>query len=263
MKKLTPMLGLGWRWRMVAPALSRAGRRWADKIDASNVAQIKDLVSPGIEWLGARHADHRRRDQVDPAAEEVTRRRPWRSVPGQVSCRPTWTPPRSWVAGLPFLKIDPADPMAAQKIAWNLDRKPLITDDLDSRNFDADVGTIGERPRDGSSVTLLDHLCRLMYRRPPCGRSEADDAQHRRRAVPSITAPDPRAVRPEGRRRHQLPLLRRSRDSRTTELYLPSLRRVRPFVVRAALDRLSGQGLRPDSIYHGYDGTTRVDGSGS
>ena len=51
MKKLTPMLGLMAVACLAAPVVARADVKPGDKIDASNVAQIKDLVSPGIEWL--------------------------------------------------------------------------------------------------------------------------------------------------------------------------------------------------------------------
>ena len=50
MKKLTPILGLLARRCLLVPVLARADVKPGDKITGANVEQIKDLISPGIEW---------------------------------------------------------------------------------------------------------------------------------------------------------------------------------------------------------------------
>ena len=163
MKKLTPMLGLMAVACLAAPVVARADVKPGDKIDASNVAQIKDLVSPGIEWL-VQHGMPITVVETKPISLPKKYQEATEKYSGQVKLSPDGRRLEGWVAGLPFPKIDPADPQAAQKIAWNFDRKPLITDDLDSRNFDADVGTIeSDREMGIERHYLLDHLRRLMY----------------------------------------------------------------------------------------------------
>jgi hypothetical protein len=50
MKKLTPTLGLAAALSLL-PALAHADAKPGDRITAANVGEMKDLVSPGIEWL--------------------------------------------------------------------------------------------------------------------------------------------------------------------------------------------------------------------
>ena len=162
MKKLTPTLGLVAALSLL-PALAHADVKPGDKITAANVGEIKDLVSPGIEWL-VEHGMPITVVETKPIELPKRYREATEKYSGQVKLSPDGRRIEGWVAGLPFPKIDPADPQAAQKIMWNFDRKPLITDDIDIRNFDADVGTIeNDREMGVERHYLLDHLRRLMY----------------------------------------------------------------------------------------------------
>ena len=100
---------------------------------------------------------------------------------------------------------------------------------------------------------LLDHLRRLIYIGRLYVDPKPDEPNPDGVPRPAGAVPDPRAVRPEGRRRARLPLPR-SRRSRTTRwLYLPSLRRVRRLSTAQRSDALFGQDTDVDS-YYGYAG---------
>jgi hypothetical protein len=47
-----------------------------------------------------------------------------------------------YIAGLPFPRIDPADPDAAIKIMWNHEYRPFATDDFRARNVTLETGTL-------------------------------------------------------------------------------------------------------------------------
>ncbi len=252
MKKLTPMLGLMAVACLAAPVVARADVKPGDKIDASNVAQIKDLVSPGIEWL-VQHGMPITVVETKPIPLPKKYQEATEKYSGQVKLSPDGRRLEGWVAGLPFPKIDPADPQAAQKIAWNFDRKPLITDDLDSRNFDADVGTIeSDREMGIERHYLLDHLRRLMYVGrlhvdPKPTMPSTDGVQYRQSLHPILEPFDLKGV---GVTSYRYVDPDKQDDS---WLYLPSLRRVRRLSSAQRSDALFGQDSDLDS-YYGYDG---------
>jgi hypothetical protein len=71
------------------------------------------------------------------------------------------------VAGLPFPNLDPSDPQFALKIMWNYSYNFLTTDDVDSRNFDAETGSIADNgPMTVERHFLLDHFRRLFSTAP-------------------------------------------------------------------------------------------------
>jgi hypothetical protein len=249
MKKLTPILGL---LALLVPAASHADVKPGDKITSANVAQIKDLVSPGIVWL-VEHGMPMTIVETKPIEMPRAYREATEKYSGQVKISPDGRRLEGWTAGLPFPKVDASDPLAAQKIMWNFDRKPLITDDLDSRNFDADVGTIENDKEMGiERHYLLDHLRRLMY----VGRLFVDpkpvmpskDNVHYRQSLHPILEPfDLKGV---GVTSYRYLDPDKQDDS---WLYLPSLRRVRRLSAAQRSDALFGQDSDLDS-YYGYDG---------
>jgi hypothetical protein len=222
-----------------------------DVITAANVAAVKDLVSPGLEWCISRGWPI---TIVEPtptpwlaAYREATER-----YSGQVRLGADGLSLENYVAGLPFPELDPADPQVAIKIMWNYEYN-LLTDDLDIRNFDADTGSISSHG--GMAVErhfLLDHLRRLFWN----GRL--------------FVEPKPAMPNPNGYRRQEglYPILEpfdlkgvgalgyryidpaRHDDS---WLYLPAMRRVRRLSTAQRSDALFGQDTDVDS-YGGYAG---------
>lgn len=148
---------------LLAPFAARADVKPGDKIGPQNVAQIKDLVSPGIVWC-VEHGMPMTIVETKPITLPRAYREATEKYSGQVKLSADGRRLEGWVAGLPFPNIDPNDPLAATKIAWNFDRRFAITDDFDARNFDADVGTVeNDREMTIERHYLLDHLRRLMY----------------------------------------------------------------------------------------------------
>src|SRR5215470_1173093 len=112
-----------------------------DKINASNVAKAKDLLSPGMEWCVKRGFPitvvESKRLEWPKAYKEATEK-----YAGQVKLGADGLSLQNYVAGQPFPNIDPKDPQVAIKIMFNYDYNYFITDDVDLRNFDADTGSI-------------------------------------------------------------------------------------------------------------------------
>ncbi|MFQ5352762.1 MAG: DUF1329 domain-containing protein, partial [Candidatus Binatia bacterium] len=157
----------------------------------------------------------------------------------------------NWVAGQPFPKIDDNDPDIAKKIMYNYEARWGETDDLDSRNFDADTGSIG-REGDGMSVEkhyVIDHFKRMYFtgrlvlEPKPLFDPNKDAVRYKESLHPLI---EPFDLKGTGftydPQRHD--------DS---WLYLPQLRRVRRLSSAQRSDALFGQDTDIDS-YGGYAG---------
>jgi len=225
-----------------------------DRIDASNVASIQDQISPGVKWCVERGMPitigEYKKIEMPKRYLEATEK-----FSGQVKLLPGGQGVENYVAGLPFPKIDPADPDAAIKIMWNYDYKPLITDDVDLRNFDADTGTIGTG---GSELSierhfLLDHLRgmsyigRLWVDPKPSFEPNPDGVRSKQALYPILEPFDLKGVGTLSFRY----LDAEKQDD--TWLYLPSLRRVRRLSSAQRSDALFGQDTDVDS-YYGYAG---------
>jgi hypothetical protein len=224
-----------------------------DKIDGTNVAKAKDLISPGLEWCIKRGFPitvvESKRVEWPKAYKEATEK-----YAPQVKLSADGLTVSNYVAGQPFPNLDPKDPQFPLKIMWNYEYGFANgLDDTDLRNFDADTGTI---PPGGSMTVerhfLLDHLRRLFW----TGRLYVD--------------PKPEKPNPNGYRVQQglYPILEpfdlkgvgalgnRYIDSAKQDdswLYLPSLRRVRRLSTAQRSDALFGQDTDVDS-YYGYAG---------
>jgi len=234
----------------VAPA-ARADVAPGDRITAENVAVVKDLISPRLEWCIRRGwpitIGETKRIEWLRAYKDATEK-----YSAQVKLDADGLTLRNYVAGQPFPNLDPKDPQVAVKVMWNYEYNQL-TDDLDLRNFDADTGTIADHgPMSIERHFLLDHLRRLFWN----GRLYVD--------------PKPERPNPNGFRRQEglYPILEPfdlkgvgALSNRYIEpgkqddswLYLPSLRRVRRLSTAQRSDALFGQDTDVDS-YGGYAG---------
>jgi hypothetical protein len=239
-------------WGLLAGSLAHGDVVAGDRISAANVAKVKDLVSPGLEWCIRRGfpitIGETRRIEQPRAYREATER-----YSGQVRLSADGRL-EHYVAGQPFPVLDPKDPQIALKIMWNYEYRFFFTDDSDLRNFDADTGTI--TPDGGFNVErhfLLDHLRRLNWN----GRLYVDPKPEK--------TPNPTGLRSQ---EGLYPILEpydmkgvgalsyRYLDPLKQDdswLYLPALRRVRRLSTSQRSDALFGQDTDIDS-YDGYAG---------
>jgi hypothetical protein len=223
-----------------------------DRIDAESVGKVKDLISPGLEWVISHGfpltiADTKR-IEWPKAYREATEK-----YAGQVKLGADGLSLQNYVAGQPFPNVDTKDPQAAIKIMWNYEYKFNPTDDVDLRNFDADTGSVTNHgPMTVERHFLLDHLRTLLWN----GRLYVD---------PKPTKPNPNGYRGQ---QGLYPILepfdlkgvgglsnRYIEPGRQDDswLYLPSLRRVRRLSTAQRSDALFGQDTDVDS-YYGYAG---------
>lgn len=225
-------------------------------ITQKDVARIRGLVSPGVEWLVSRGMQMKiveNRETPDPPAYRAATEK----YSAQVRLSPDGSLDEStYVAGRPFPIIDPNDPQAAIKIMYNFERGRYFTDDLAVRWFDAETGSI-RGAGNGQSYDIerhfvLDNLRVLRY----VGRTEHEP-------MPTMPNPD-KVLQKSG----QYPVIEpfdlkgvggisyrflepyRHDD---TWLYLPSLRRVRRLSTAQRSDALFGQDVDVDT-YGGYAG---------
>jgi len=238
---------------LVSTSSARSDVKPGDRFDASNVAQIDSLISPGVRWCVEHGMPIRvvesRKIEMPKAYREATDK-----YSAQVRLSADGRTLENYVAGTPFPNIDRDDPQAATKVMWNYDRRGLATDDLDIRNFDADTGTIfgGGKEMSIERHYLLDHLRRLnyvgrLYIDPKPSKPSEDNVQYRQSLHPILEPFDLMGV---GVTSYRYLDPDKQDDS---WLYLPALRRVRRLSAAQRSDSLFGQDSDLDS-YYGYDG---------
>ncbi len=230
----------------------RADVQPGDVITKANIEKIKDLVSPGVEWCVKHGMTMKivpyKKIEWNKAYREATEK-----YGGQTKLAPDGRSLLGHVAGMPFPNIDPNDPQIAQKIMWNYEYKPYLTDDVDTRNFDADTGPITDgNPMNVDRHFLLDHLRTLSYTArlyvdPKPERPNPDQVRGKSSMHPILEPCDLKGVGETGIRY----LSPDKQDD--TWLYLPSLRRVRRLSSAQRSDALFGQDTDADS-YGGYAG---------
>src|SRR5689334_3823039 len=113
---------------LCAAAAARADVSPGEKITDQNIDKVKDLISPGMEWV-LKHGwpmtiGETKRIEWPKAYKEATEK-----YSGQVKLSPDGLNVINYVAGLPFPNVDPKDPQIAMKIMWNWGYTYLTTDD--------------------------------------------------------------------------------------------------------------------------------------
>lgn len=223
-----------------------------DKITDQNIDKVKDLISPGMQWCVQRGWPitivEPKRIEWPKAYKEATEK-----YAAQVKLTPDGLDILNYVAGLPFPNIDPKDPQIALKIMWNYSYNFLTTDDVDSRNFDADTGSIADHgPMTVERHFLLDHFRRLfwtgrLYVEPKPEKPNPNGYRAQQGLYPILEPFDLKGVGALGNRYID------SGKQDDSWLYLPSLRRVRRLSTAQRSDALFGQDTDVDS-YYGYAG---------
>ncbi|MGH7804623.1 MAG: DUF1329 domain-containing protein [Candidatus Binatia bacterium] len=224
-----------------------------DKFDASNVDQIKDLISPGLEWC-VKHGWPITIGEYKPIAWPAAYKEATEKYSAQVKLGKDGLTLENYVAGQPFPVLDPNDPELAKKIMWNYEYKTTLIDDADVRNFDADTGTIygGTTPMSVERHFLLDHFRGIryvgrLYNDPKPTWQTNEGIQAKSSLHPILEPFDLKGV---GGLSYRYIDPSKQDD---TWLYLPSLRRVRRLSTAQRSDALFGQDTDVDS-YYGYAG---------
>jgi hypothetical protein len=224
-----------------------------DKFDASNVDQIKDLISPGLEWC-VKHGWPITIGEYKPIAWPAAYKEATEKFSSQVKLAPDGLTLENYVAGQPFPVLDPNDPNMAKKVMWNYEYKTTLIDDVDLRNFDADTGTIygGTTPMSVERHFLLDHFRGMryvgrLYNDPKPTWQTNEGIQAKSSLHPILEPFDLKGV---GGLSYRYIDPSKQDD---TWLYLPSLRRVRRLSTAQRSDALFGQDTDVDS-YYGYAG---------
>ncbi|MBX3024405.1 DUF1329 domain-containing protein [bacterium] len=237
---------------LLAAAPTRADVNPGDVINKDNKDKVTDLVSPGVMWciehgMTMKIVPYQKIDW-NPAYKEATEK-----YSGQVKLSADGRTIENHVGGLPFPNIDPNDPNVALKIMFNYEYKPFVTDDQDLRNFDADTGTVSDKPLDVERHYILDHLRTLFYTGrlyidpKPILLPNTDGVRAKQSLHPILEPFDLKGVGLTGIR-----YLDPDRQD-DTWLYLPTLRRVRRLSSAQRSDALFGQDTDVDS-YGGYAG---------
>ena len=223
-----------------------------DVVDKTNIDRARDVLHPGLQWC----VEHGLVMQVVPyrgATYPASYNAATERYVAQVGISPDGVVLTGYVAGQPFPRLDPADPLIAQKIMWNYYYNPYVTDDFTIRYFDADTGPITDKGMVVEKHFVLESLKRLMYNGRvhvdprPLFDDNPDGFRYRESLHPVLEPFDLKGIGSSMAR-----YLDADRQD-DTWLYLPLLRRVRRLSSAQRSDALFGQDIDMDS-YGGYSG---------
>ena len=222
-----------------------------DVVTAANVDTVADQLSPGLQWC----VEHGMQMTIVPYQRvEVPKAYATASeqFAGQVKLLDGGRRLEGYVAGLPFPKIDPADPDAAVKIMWNFSYRPWYTDDYAWKNARVETGNITPTGFHVERGYTLRESGRLYYN----GRLFVDPKPELpnpdRIRFKEILGPflEPLDLKGIGSLTYRF--LNEEEQDRTW-LYMPALRRVRRLSSAQRSDAIFGQDTDLDS-YYGYSG---------
>ncbi len=110
-----------------------------DVITPAKADKVKDLVSPGV-YQRVRNGLTMKIGETQPIEWPPPYKAATEANSSKVTLGPDHRTLSGYVAGLPFPNIDPNDPEAATKVVWNMQFRPVFTDDYDLRFADCDFG---------------------------------------------------------------------------------------------------------------------------
>ncbi|MFT4571054.1 MAG: hypothetical protein ACI8TX_002074 [Hyphomicrobiaceae bacterium] len=221
-------------------------------VSAANLAEYRDVLGPGLEWIVERGVDlpvvAHKETAFPPRFAAATEK-----YSSQVQIADDCTHITNHVAGLPFPSVDDTHKCAAAMHMFNFNAS-IAVDDLDLRNFDCDTGSVG---KNGEPVRverhfLIDHIRRLYWVErttvePFPVMENPDEVRYKEALYPLI---EPFDLKGTGFTSNRYLDHTRQDDS---WLYLPQLRRVRRLSSAQRSDALFGQDTDQDS-YAGYAG---------
>ena len=223
-----------------------------DVISKKNLEKAAEFLHPGLVWCLERGLVMEIIDPL-PATYPPVYQRATDRYQAQVRISEDGLTLENYVAGQPFVQLDPLDEQIAQKVMWNYYYNPYVTDDLTIRYFDADTGPITSKGMVIERHFVIEHLRRLMYNGrvhvdpKPLFENNEEGFRYRESLHPILHPFDLKGVGTSLAR-----YLDPSRQD-DTWLYLPQLRRVRRLSSAQRSDALFGQDIDMDS-YGGYSG---------
>jgi hypothetical protein len=242
--------------RLVAPVPAGAEVQPGDVITRANADKIHGLVSPGVEWLVRRGMEMTiipyRKYECPAHIRDATEK-----YSGQVTINDRGGL-EGWVAGIPFPRIDPADPQAGLKLMYNVTHPPTLTDDLGLHLLDAESGTIPADPNAAGFeierhfviewIRFFHYLGRLTNDPKPAFPDNGEGVYRKMAQYPFLEPFDLKGVGLLSFRY----LDPEKQDD--TWLHLPQMRRVRRLSSAQRSDALFGQDVDLDSynIYMGH-----------
>ena len=223
-----------------------------DVITKDNVDKAADLLSPGVTWV-VKHGMIIK--VIAPRKVSMPKRyiEATEKYSSQVKLSQNGLKLESYVAGMPFPKIDPNDPQAALKIMWNYEYRPFFIDDFREGDFGSYTGNVTyEGPMNIERSLWIGDLRRLYYNGrlyvdPKPELPNPDGVRYKESLHPILAPFDLKGLGFLGIRYID------AAHQDDTWLYLPQLRRVRRLSSAQRSDALFGQDADADSFF-GYSG---------
>lgn len=222
-------------------------------VTAENFAKYAEASGPSIAWL-VRHGV-----AIDVGRyREVKNPKPFLDATAKYSAQVRLSDDETHlidhVAGLPFPIIDPNDPHVATKLMFDFN-SAIARDDLDVRNVECRIGTIGrgDAPMRIEKPLVFEHFRRLFYRErttaPPLPElaPNKDQVRYKEAIYPFV---EPFDLKGTAFMFHRYIDHRRQDDS---WLYLSQFRRLRRLSSAQRSDAQLGQDADTDS-FAGYSG---------
>jgi len=223
-----------------------------ETVTKDNMSQARELMGPGVTWC----VEHGMTMKIVPTKKvewPVAYREATEKYAGQTELSPDGNQLLNYTAGLPFPNIDVNAPDAAQKIMWNYQFKPLITDDVLMRDFQVPSGPLTyTSPMVPDREFTIGDMRRLYYNGrlyvdPKPELPNPDGFRYKEILSPIVTPYDMKGVGA---------LYFRYLDARRQDeswLYVPAVRRVRRMSTAQRSDALFGQDADQDSFW-GFSG---------
>ena len=223
-----------------------------ETVTKDNMSQARELMGPGVTWC----VEHGMTMKIVPTKKvewPVAYREATEKYAGQTELSPDGNQLLNYTAELPFPNIDVNAPDAAQKIMWNYQFKPLITDDVLMRDFQVPSGPLTyTSPMVPDREFTIGDMRRLYYNGrlyvdPKPELPNPDGFRYKEILSPIVTPYDMKGVGA---------LYFRYLDARRQDeswLYVPAVRRVRRMSTAQRSDALFGQDADQDSFW-GFSG---------
>jgi hypothetical protein len=125
-------------WFATSSSVAHAQVQPDDVINPAKAEKVKDLVSPGV-YLRVKNGLAMKIAET----QAIEWPPPYKAATDANAAKVSLVDHRTisgYVAGLPFPNIDPNDPDAAIKAVWNMQFRPVVSDDYDLRFVDCDFG---------------------------------------------------------------------------------------------------------------------------
>ncbi|MGH7961561.1 MAG: DUF1329 domain-containing protein, partial [Candidatus Binatia bacterium] len=237
------MLGAAGVISLTAPDRAAADVQPGEVITKDNMEKAGDLIIPSVRWFLQQGMPIRvvpyRKIELPRLYREATEK-----YSGQVKISANGKDIFNYVAGLPFPKIDPNDPLVAFKLMWNHEQKPQYTDNAGTEWVAELVNNKGELERTyGSQFARRMMWTGRMYTDPKPVIRHNPAVRYTEQFGPLFI---PNGLKGAGYLGFRY---LGADDPDDSYLYLPELRRVRRVSVANRSDAFWGTDVDMDSIW--------------